>query len=199
LRKFLQYPDGATKLDPNEIDGLIPKHISTQDELNELELANIQQGLSWLDKRRNPEVLSLSFVCLLHKKLFGEVWQWAGSYRKTGKNIGIDPKDIETQLAQLLSNAEYWRKHNSYMPTESALRFHHQLTFIHAFPNGNGRHARIMADAFLEKIYRVKRINWSAGETLGNNSVRRSNYIAALQSADSGDMDPLIQFTNTGC
>ena len=89
--------DGATPLDPDEMEGLRFKHIQTRGQLDELEQANIQNGLKWLSKKKAPDVLRKGFVRELHKKLFGEVWIWAGTFRKTEKSIGIDPIQISIQ------------------------------------------------------------------------------------------------------
>ena len=136
-------PDGATPLDPDEMEGLRFKHITSRGELDQLEQANIVEGLQWLKKQKNADVLSEGFVRDLHKRLFGQVWKWAGSFRKTEKSIGGDPVQIAIQLRQLLDDTRYWIEHEVCPPKELAARFHHKLVLIHLFPNGNGRHARI--------------------------------------------------------
>jgi Fic-DOC domain mobile mystery protein B len=152
----LEYPEGATPLDPNELGGLKHKHITTQGELDQLEQANISSGLSWLGRQR-AQVLTNYFVITLHKRLFDEVWDWAGTFRETGKNIGIDPLHISVAVRTLMDDVKYWADHKTYSPIEAAVRFHHRLVEIHPFPNGNGRHARIMADVILDRVYRAKR------------------------------------------
>ena len=189
----LQYPDGATPLDPNELDGLKPKHITTQGELDQLEQANISSGLRWLSRQRG-QVLTEEFALALHKRLFGEVWDWAGTFRKTGKNIGIDPRHIQVELHALLNDLRYWADNKTYSPLEAAVRFHHRLVKIHAFPNGNGRHARIMADAILTDVYHAKPIDWAGGQDLQKMNERRVAYIAALKAADGEDYAPLFAF-----
>ncbi|MBA8909917.1 mobile mystery protein B [Aminobacter ciceronei] len=192
----LEYPEGATPLDPNELDGLKHKHITTQGELDELEQANIASGLRWLSRTRRKDVLTDDFAIELHRQLFGEVWGWAGAFRKTGKNIGVDPIQIGIQLRGLMDDARYWAEHKTYPPKEAAVRFHHRLVFIHPFSNGNGRHARIMADTVLDKIYGTEPIDWTAGSDLQKIDERRAAYIAALKAADGHDMGPLLAFTN---
>ena len=194
---IIAHPEGATPLDPNELDGLKHRHITTQSELNQLEQANIVAGQRWLDRRRKPNVLSDTFALQLHKRLFGDVWRWAGTLRRTGKNIGVDPLHIAVQLRACIDDAQYWFEHETFPPTEAALRFHHRLTVIHPFPNGNGRHSRILTDALLEKVYGVKRIDWAGGESLQNNSERRKFYIAALKAADAGEFAMLMSFSQT--
>ena len=173
MKLTLDYPEGTTPLDPNELDGLKHRHITTQAELNELEQANIIAGLRWLDRQRRPDVLSDAFALQLHKRLFGDVWRWGGTLRRTGKNIGADPLHIEVQLRACVDDARFWFEHETYPPLEAAIRFHHRLTVIHPFPNGNGRLARIMADALLEKVYSVAWIDWAGGENLQVTSERR--------------------------
>jgi len=191
---LVDYPEGATPLDPDELDGLKFKHVSTRGELDQLEQAGITEGLKWLDKQKNPEVLSEAFVLELHKRLFGRVWKWAGTFRRTEKNIGVDPIQVAIQLRQLLDDAKFWVEHRTYAPIELAARFHHKLVFIHPFPNGNGRHARIMADAVLTKLLNEPAIDWAGGYRLEAMNERRDQYIAALRAADGHDMSALLEF-----
>lgn len=187
-------PDGATPLDPDETQGLKFPHVTMRGELDELEQANIEQGLAWISRRRGGSIFDDAFVRTLHKRLFGDVWAWAGVYRKTEKNIGIDPLDISVQLRTLLDNARYWAQNDVFPPLEAAARFHHRMVQIHPFPNGNGRHARIATDILLESIYKYPPIAWASGFDLQADNERRNAYIAALRKADGGDIDPLLCF-----
>lgn len=187
------YPDGATPLDPNEIGGLKFRHITTREELDELEQANIESGMRWLARYRG-DVLTDAFAATLHNRLFGEVWDWAGSFRRTGKNIGIDPIHIRVALRALMDDARYWVDRRTYPASEAAIRLHHRLVQIHPFPNGNGRHARILADTVLARVYDAPPIDWAGGHDLGKLSERRAAYIAALRAADRGDIDLLLAF-----
>ena len=190
----LAYPDGATPLDPDEMEGLKHRHVTTRGELDELEQSNIQDGLQWLSTARTGHVLSDAFALLLHKRLFGGVWSWAGSIRRTEKNIGIDPLYIRVALRNLMDDVGYWRQNNTYPPKEAAVRLHHRLVFIHPFANGNGRHARIMADTVLKRVYGEEPIDWAGGQDLQKINDRRIEYIEALRSADRGDFGPLFDF-----
>ena len=187
-------PDGATLLDPDKIEGLRFTHITTRGELDQLEQANIVEGLQWLKKQRHADILSEGFVRDLHKRLFGQVWKWAGTFRKTEKNIGVDPIQIEIQLRQLLDDTRYWIEHETYPPIELAARFHHKLVLIHPFANGNGRHARIMADAILTNLMDAPAIDWAGGYKLEAMNQRRDQYIAALRAADKHDFTGLFEF-----
>ncbi len=190
----MKEPDGATPLDPDEKEGLLFPHIDTRDELDQMEQVNIQQGLMWLGRKTVSvkNLLSDSFVRELHQKLFGSVWKWAGTYRHTEKNIGIAAEQISVQIRLLMDDAQFWVQASTYAPKELALRFHHRLVSIHAFPNGNGRHSRIMADALLTKILDARPVDWS-GQRINKECDVRSEYIAALQQADKGDYHLLLK------
>lgn len=192
-----QEPDGATPLDPDEREGLRFRHVTTRGELNELEQANIQEGLLWLSRRRTRDVLTEHFLRELHRRLFGQVWKWAGQFRRTEKNIGVDPLMIAVDLRMLLDDARYWSEHRIYEPLEAAARFHHRLVFIHLFPNGNGRHARIATDLYLANFFGHPVIDWAAGHDLLHTNERRNAYIAALRAADSGEYGALFEFVGT--
>ena len=192
----MDYPEGATPLEADELDGLKFSHITTRGELDHLEQANISAGLMWLKRRKDSCILNEQFIRKLHTQLFGDVWRWAGSYRQTEKNIGIDPVQISIQLKMLLDDVQFWIEHKTFDPIEIAVRFHHRLVYIHLFPNGNGRHARIMADALLEKIYGIAPIDWLAGSDLQQANERRTHYISALQLADRGDYQALLDFVS---
>lgn len=187
-------PDGATPLQPEEREGLKFRHVTNRGELDHLEQANIEEGLQWLSRRRNKEVLGETFVRELHRRLFGQVWVWAGSFRRTEKNIGIGPRQIPVQLRTLLDDVRYWVEHDTYPPLESCLRFHHRLVYIHLFPNGNGRHARIMADVLMSEIYKRAPIRWGGDYDLLAMNERRTAYIRALRLADAGDYSALLRF-----
>lgn len=187
-------PEGATLLDPDEIGGLKFSHITTRGELDELEQANIGQGLRWLSRRRGGDILTENFVRTLHRHLFGEVWDWAGDFRLTEKNIGIDPFQIPVQLRMLLDDARFWADNSVFPPIEAAARFHHRMVQIHLFPNGNGRHARIAADVFLEDYFKQPPIQWASGFDLQADNERRETYLQALRAADAGNFGPFLAF-----
>ena len=185
--------EGATPLDPDEMKGLKHRHVTTRGELDHLEQANIQNGMQWLKKNRKKEILNEKFVRDLHRKLFGEVWKWAGIFRMTEKNIGVDPREIAVSLRMLLDDVCYWIDNKTYSPEEMAIRFHHRLVLIHLFPNGNGRHARIMTDALL-KLLEKPPIDWAGGRDLQDMGIRRKEYLTALRAADQGNYAPLFEF-----
>ncbi|EEE35445.1 mobile mystery protein B [Rhodobacteraceae bacterium KLH11] len=188
-------PTGATPLTPDELLGLRAKHITSRGELNELEGENIIEGLIWLDRRRKSyDILTDDAAREVHKRLFGQVWDWAGVYRLTEKNIGVQVWHISTEMRTCLDDARYWRENGTYEPLEAIARFHHKLVWVHPFANGNGRWARIMADAYLATIDPDVFLDWSGGGTLTSDSDHRAQYIAALRAADEFEFEPLIEF-----
>lgn len=191
-------PSGATPLTPDELLGLKAKHITNRGDLNELESANIVEGLTWLERRpKSFDALTDNAARAVHKRLFGKIWNWAGAYRLTEKNIGVPVWQIATEMRTCLDDARYWRKNSVYQPLEAAARFHHKLVWIHPFANGNGRWARIMADVYLSEIDKDVFLDWSGGGTLVADSEHRATYIAALRAADGHEFGPLISFVAT--
>jgi Fic-DOC domain mobile mystery protein B len=185
---------GATPPDKDELAGIIPKHIATQQELNEYEEANILLGLEWAMTSRK-DILSEDYVRQLHKRMFNKTWRWAGTFRNTEKSIGVDPAQIAVRLRDLLENVKAWQEFKSYPVDEQAVRLHHGLVWIHPFPNGNGRHARLFTDMFLKRCEH-KPFTW--GQTnLTNDSATRRAYIDALRAADNRDYAPLMAFVTS--
>ena len=193
----LHEPTGATPLTPDELLGLKAKHITTRGELNELEEENIIEGLTWLDRRpKSFDVLSDGAAREVHKRMFGQVWDWAGVYRLTEKNIGVQVWQISTEMRTCLDDARCWRENGTYEPVEAVARYHHKLVWVHPFANGNGRWARIMADAYLATIDPDKFLDWSGNGTLNSDSAHRARYIAALREADAYEFGPLLEFVS---
>jgi len=194
-----QYSPGATPLDPDEAEGLIPEHVATQGQLNEWELANIVEGERWAFNprgRNRPELLSSEFMELLHKRMFDRTWRWAGTFRKTEKNIGVAPEQITVRLRDLCRDVQAQIEYKIWLPDEIAARFHHRLVSIHLFANGNGRHARLMTDLLLVRLGQ-ERFTWGAGNLVAEGGVRR-RYIDALRMADGKDYAALFAFVRSG-
>jgi Fic-DOC domain mobile mystery protein B len=186
---------GATPLDPDETRGLIPRHIRMQAELNQWEQANVLEGSAWAMRSRERDILNERFVRELHKRMFGDTWRWAGTFRTTEKNIGVDPAQLAVRLRDLLEDVRYWTEHRSYPADEIAMRFHHRLVVIHPFPNGNGRHARLITDVLLKR-------NGAAAFTWGGANLEtagdaRDRYLTALRAADGGDYTLLQAFVRS--
>jgi len=194
----LDSQDGQTGLDDDEKEGLRITTITTHGELDEYEQLNIEKAIEWTipKKFKADDLLTEDFIKLLHKKMFNDVWKWAGEFRRTEKNIGVDWIQIGINLRMLLDDARIWIANKVYPPEEIAIRFKHRLVSIHCFPNGNGRHSRIMADLIIEKIFNEPIFTW------GNSNVAqadetRQHYIKALKEADNGNIGPLIEFARS--
>lgn len=195
----LEYPPGATPLNPNEIEGLIPTYISTQKELNAVEHDNIVQGETWAFSRKRKNILTEKFLRELHKKMFGHVWKWAGRYRTSNKSIGVEWYEIPGEIKKLLDDTQYWITHETYPMDEIAVRFHHRLVWVHPFPNGNGRWARTATNVLLFTLDQEP-FSWGAKRVphdLGQSGDTRSHYIHALQLADAKNFSELLRFARS--
>lgn len=184
---------GQTPLDPDEAGGLIPAHISFQAELNEWEQLNIVKGQRWAFRQKKADWLDELFVRELHRQMFGATWRWAGVYRNTDKTIGVPSERVSMLVHQLLRNTRYQVENKSFAPDELAVRFHHALVSIHPFPNGNGRHSRMLADLLVTSLGH-SRFSWGGRADLGAANDVRGEYIGALRAADANDFTRLLVF-----
>jgi len=187
-----EYSPGATPIDADEARGLIPAHLTLQRELNEYEEANILEATEWLFGRRRGDPLDEPFIYAVHGRMFNQTWKWAGEARRSDKNIGVPWFGIPVQLNQMLGDVRAQIEHRAYSPVELAASYHHRLVSIHIFSNGNGRHARLMADLLLLQL-EGRRFEWGRGSLVAAGELR-ARYIAALQAADAGDCRPLLEF-----
>ncbi|HLI98340.1 MAG TPA: mobile mystery protein B [Bradyrhizobium sp.] len=186
--------DHATPLTPAERHDLIPTYVTLRSELNELEQKNIAVAVQWAFGRRKMATRE-NFLKNLHRRMFNQVWRWAGKYRTTERNLGVKPHLIEIELRKTLDDISYWIEHQSYPNDEIAIRFHHRLVSIHPFPNGNGRWSRLAADILITQLG-GKRFTWGGADLRAADSTRNI-YIAALKAADHHDLVPLIAFARS--
>jgi len=191
-----EYPFGATPIDPDEAAGLIPAHVTLQRELNEYEEANILEATEWAFARPRGDPMDEAFIYAVHERMFDRTWKWAGKQRRSEKNLGVPWTEIATRLRQMLGDARAQIEYRSYSPTEIAARYHHRLVAIHIFPNGNGRHARLMADLLLTDLV-AQRFEWGRGSLVAVGDLR-ARYIAALRAGDAHDYAPLLTFLKSG-
>ncbi|MEI8054283.1 MAG: mobile mystery protein B [Bacteroidota bacterium] len=202
----LDYIDGQTPLDEEEKDGLLIPTIATRGELDEFEQQNIEQAIQWtLGRSFKLEVIfTEEFIRIVHKRMYSDVWEWAGEFRKTNKNIGVDKWQIPSDLKYLLDDVKYWYENKTYLPDEIAVRFKHRVVSIHCFPNGNGRHSRLMADIIIHKIYKQPVFTWGATQIFSKGAVNlssqgnaRATYLKAVKAADKGDYSLLLAFARS--
>jgi Fic-DOC domain mobile mystery protein B len=187
--------DGHTELSDNDRHGLLLSYISTRGELNDAEQRNILDGTVVRRPPSADELLDDVYLRALHKAMFGQVWRWAGHYRKLETNIGIEPARISTEVRSLTDDAQSWIQHETYDPDELCVRFHHRLVAIHPFPNGNGRHGRIAADYLIRALGRTP-FSWGSGLRVTTEQLR-AGYLEALQLADGYEIGALISFARS--
>lgn len=188
--------DGNTPLSTEELADLIP-NLATKEELNEWERENILLAREWAtaDRTQPEEMVSDEYIRKLHRKMFDQTWKWAGQYRVTEKNIGVPVHEIRERLMELLGDVRYWIEKSTHPPDEIAVRFHHRLVFIHPFPNGNGRHARLMADALVMKLGRPA-FTWGSANLVGEGEAR-TQYLDTIRAADRDNIQPLLRFSRS--
>jgi Fic-DOC domain mobile mystery protein B len=192
-------PD-ATPLGHEDLVGLRLSWVTTREELNQVEADNIFQARLWAFGRRGrfwylePDQLNL-----LHQRMLGEVWSWAGQLRRRETNLGVDPHEIPIALRDLCDDARAQIGDGTklaYPGDELAVRFHHRLVVIHPYPNGNGRHSRLATD-LLARDLGIEEFSWGT-QDIGAAGSTRQRYIAALRAADSGqDFTGLIDFVRS--
>ena len=194
----LEYTEGQTPLDEDEKEGLLIPTIATRGELDEFEQQNIEQAVQWsIGRNFKPEtVFTEAFLRSIHKRMYGDVWAWAGTFRNSNKNIGVDKWQIPTALRSLMDDVKYWHANNIYQPDELTIRFKHRLVSIHCFANGNGRHSRLLADIVIGKIFKLPVYTWGAGASIKYQD-QRDAYLQAIKAADVGNMKPLIEFARS--
>jgi Fic-DOC domain mobile mystery protein B len=191
-----QPDDAATPLTAEEKRDLKPSHIAFKHELDEAEQGNIARAQLWVLRRpARVDLLTESFVLQLHRQMLKDVWKWAGKYRRTERNMGINYWLIQTELRRLLDDVRAWIDYKSYPPDEIAVRFHHRLVSIHPFPNGNGRHARLMTDLLIMRLGGT-RFTWGSTSLRALSETRRC-YIAGLKAADTHDLGPIMEFARS--
>lgn len=186
--------DAATPLTPDERRDLLPTYITTRAQLNEVEQIGIANAVVWAFRRRR-DVLDEAFLLALHKRMLGKVWRWAGGFRTTERNIGVEAYKIGLELRMLLDDVRYWIANATYLADEIAVRFHHRLVWVHPFPNGNGRHARMAADLLAVSLGQP-RFTWGS-VNLVEPAATRAQYVAALKAADGHDLAPLLTFARS--
>ncbi|WP_026710099.1 mobile mystery protein B [Flavobacterium filum] len=194
----LEYEEGQTPLNEEEKEGLLIKTITTHAELDEYEQLNIENAIEWLlkQKLKKETILTDHFIKVLHKRMFGKVWKWAGEFRQSEKNIGVKWINIWHDLKVLFDDTNYWIDNATFPPDEIAIRFKHRLVNIHCFPNGNGRHSRLMADIIVESIFKKEIFSWHSSNMVKADEVRKE-YIKSIRLADKGNIEPLIKFART--
>jgi Fic-DOC domain mobile mystery protein B len=191
----LEYGEGQTPIDDDEREGLLIHTIANRRELDEFEQLNIEAAMEWTLKKKfsTESILTEYFVKELHKKMFGRTWNWAGKFRTSNKNLGVDKMLIREELKKLFDDCTYWIAYQIFPPDEIAVRFSHRIVSVHPFPNGNGRHSRLMADVLVAHGFDRPFFTWGSA-TLVQPGEARKRYLSALKDADGGNYGPLVLF-----
>lgn len=191
---FDEDDEANTPLEPEEREQLIPSYITLRRELNEAEQINIADAAKWLASRKR-DVLDEKFLRTLHTRMFGKVWKWAGDYRKTPRNIGVEAWRIPMDVAQAIDDAKFWVANSTFSADEIAVRFSHRLVAIHPFPNGNGRFSRMVGDLLVQQLGQPS-FSWGSQNLVDATTTRRA-YVEALRAADVYDLTLLIAFARS--
>ena len=193
---LLATSNGNTPLSTEELADLIPS-LATKEELNEWERENILQAREWATRDRTSpnDMVSDKYIRILHQKMFDQTWKWAGQYRRTEKNIGVPFHEIPERLGVLVGDVRYWIVHSTFSSDEIAVRFHYRLVSIHPFPNGNGRHARLISDILAMKLGRPP-FTWGSTDLIRQGEAR-AKYLGTIRAADNGDIRSLLEFARS--
>ncbi|MBK8076389.1 MAG: mobile mystery protein B [Kineosporiaceae bacterium] len=203
---------GATPLTEQERDGLLLP-VLTRGELDAVEAENIARArLAALSGRRRltaERILDVGWMKQLHRAMYGDVWAWAGSFRTTERNIGVEPWRILLCLHDLIADAAFWLAdvrvagQTALSADEFCLRLSHRAVLVHPFPNGNGRWSRLLADAAAHSLGRPP-FGWgrAPAQPIDPDPQRRAEvrraYLAALRTADLLlDYAPLMAFARS--
>lgn len=191
----LNYIPNQTPISEEENEGLLIKTISTRSELDEFEQQNIESAVEWTLRQNfnSNKILTNNFMLEVHKRMFNRTWKWAGTIRKTNKNIGVEKFQITQELKKLFDDCKYWIENDTFLSDKIAIMFKHRLVSIHPFPNGNGRHSRLCADILISHVFKEKVFSWGA-LNLTKPGESRKLYLEAIHAADQGNIEPLIVF-----
>lgn len=190
--------EGQTPLSEDEKEGILNSTIDRREELDGAEQINIEKAIKWV-RTISPnigEILSEEFIKRAHEKMFEDVWKWAGSYRTTNKNLGVDKFEIPVELRKVMDDCRYWIENTSFNPDEIAVRFKHRIVVVHPFANGNGRHSRLMGDILVSKYFKQPVFSWGSINMIKPSDARQK-YLSALRKADNGNYEDLIAFARS--
>lgn len=191
----LDSAQGQTPLNEDEKEGLRITTITTRGELDEFEQLGVEKAIEWTMKHKltRDTILTEEFIKELHKRMFSDIWEWAGEYRSTNKNLGVDKTQIQIELRKLLDDCRYWIDQKVFSEDEIAIRLSHRLVTIHPFASGNGRHSRLIADVLVSHGLGQSHFTWGS-INLTTRGRARAKYLEALREADENSYAPLIKF-----
>ena len=191
------HTEGATV--GEDVSGLLQAHLVNKSDRDEAELEMIALAYNkhvYRSRRKKADAVWFTeeFIRKVHSDMFGTLWEWAGKYRTTETNIGVNWHQIPEQVARLVKDFEFWNSAESKMSVlEIAARLQNRLTRVHPFKNGNGRHARLLTDIFFHS-QKHPLPEWPQLQRMPQGDEIRKRYIAAMKKADLEDYDGLIKF-----
>jgi Fic-DOC domain mobile mystery protein B len=180
---------------PEEQARLVPS-LSTRAQLDEIEGLNVNAARIWAMRATvlgREDILTESFSRELHRRMFNGIWRGAGRYRTTARVPGWEPQRIAEGVRMFFDDAEGWAQFSTYPVHEIAVRLHHRLVSIHPWANGNGRHARLIADVIVAARGESP-LTWGFRSDLREPGMLRLRYISSIKAADAGDVGPLMDF-----
>jgi cell filamentation protein len=109
-------------------------------------------------KEAPTEPYTFSFYCSLHRRLFGDVYQWAGQVRtidisKKGTTFcpAAELPELGEKLFQRLAALNEFRDLPKAQFVDEVAEFYHDLNMLHPFREGNGRTQRLFFTLLIER------------------------------------------------
>src|SRR5580692_12263468 len=168
----------------DERAGLLPS-LSTRAQLTEIERLGVNAARVWAMRAavlRRDDLVGEAFSRELHRRMFGGIWRGAGRYRAAARNPGWEPGRIAEGVRLFLDDADGWLRYATYPVHEAAVRLHLRLIAIHPWSNGNGRHARLMADIIVASRGEAP-LTWGSRQP----ETAPGRYAEAVRAAESGE------------
>ncbi|HXQ81690.1 MAG TPA: mobile mystery protein B [Opitutaceae bacterium] len=189
---------GSGPIAPKEAALLLPS-LSTRAQLDEIERLRINAARVWAMRGavlRRGDLLTEAFVRDLHRRMFGGIWRGAGRYRTNEGGKGWEARRIPGGVRMFLDDAEGWIRFSTYPVHEAAVRLHHRLRSIQPWSNGNGRHARLLADIVVAS-QGEEPLTWGSRSDPAGSPRAGARYLDAIRAADSGGMERLVDFARS--
>jgi Fic family protein len=182
---------------------------SKERSLQTLSINYIQTQKMLYSKVNDTSAFDLETICLAHKFLYSQegmesfleiksndetrVQMTPGALRNREVQVGMHiPPSAHSLLGLLTQMLDLYNIENKGTLTKRlilALAFHHRLTWIHPFLDGNGRVSRLILDLSLKQLLGESYGIWNIARGLARDSKK---YKVMLNNADmprQGDMD----------
>jgi len=168
--------------------------IQRKREMDALEAVKLAKATDWAIRHYSADHrFSAADVCLLHKQWLGEVYSWAGEYRRVNIGKGGFAFAMAAQVSRLME--EFERKVLAvYTPCnfndpekiiEALAVAHCELVLIHPFRDGNGRLSRLLSTLMALQAG-LPLLDFS-----GIEGKARQAYFLAVQASMGNDYEPM--------